>query len=384
MAEEKKDGSIRLRWRALDIEEWRAIPEAKRKQFEGSKGKKNPPVRGADIPGRYFLDCYANGKRFTKNINLRTSYDANFNDETERLAKQVVLNYGDTEWRQRHRFESKSKGQVPFFEFFKTLVEGRHWAWMGTERLLQTFPLRDTPLEEIDYDWLNQIQKYFLNAPTRSNRTLSQNSASTYYAKIKAALQIAVQRGLITSNPATKIKAIQQVPAQREYLTIAELQILADTPCDNPEVRRAFLFSCYTGLRISDIQAMTWAQVRSGRLELRIKKTKTPEWIDLPPLALKLLGDQGKPEEPVFKLPPDGTTWMHIQTWGIRAGITKHLSFHVSRHTFATLMLGQTQDLYLVSKLMGHSDIKHTQVYAKIIDDRKKNALLSLPEIKLS
>ncbi len=362
MTTDKQNGTVRLRWRALDIMEWRAIPEAKRKTFEASKGKKNPPVRGADIPGRYFLDFYQNGKRSTKNINLRTTYDAFANEETERMARQVVLNYGDMEWRQRHRFESKSKGQVPFAEFFKTLVQGRHWAWMGTQQLLEKFPLKDAPLEDIDYDWLSQIQKFFLNAPTRSNRTLSQNSASTYYAKIKAALQIAVQRGLITSNPASRIKSIQQVPAQREYLTIEELQKLADTPCDNPEVRRAFLFSCYTGLRISDIQAMTWDKIRGGRLEFRIKKTKNPEWIDLPPVALRLLGELGNPGEPVFKLPPDGTTWMNIQTWGIRAGIAKHLSFHVSRHTFATLMLGQTQDLYLVSKLMGHSDIKHTQV----------------------
>jgi integrase len=101
---------------------------------------------------------------------------------------------------------------------------------MGTQRLLQSFRLKDTPIGDIDYDWLSQIQKYFLNAPTRSNRNLSQNSASTYYAKIKAALQIAVQRGLILSNPTTKIKSIQQVPSQRVYLTLEEIQRLANIP----------------------------------------------------------------------------------------------------------------------------------------------------------
>ena len=384
MKNQQHSASYRLRWRALNIDEWREIPPAKREAFEKSKGKKNPPVRGADIPGRYFLDFYESGKRSTKNINLRTTYDAQANDETERLARQVGLSYGDIEWRERHRFEAKAKGEIPFGEFFKTLVQGRHWSWMGTQRLLQSFPLKDTALDEIDYDWLSQIQQYFLIAPTRSNRILSQNSASTYYAKIKAALQIAVQRGLIPSNPTSKIKSIQQVPSQRVYLTLEEIQRLANTPCSDPEVKRAFLFSCYTGLRISDVQSLTWDNVRSGRIELRVKKTNTPDWIDLSPTASKVVGNPGKPGERVFRLPPDGTIWMHLQTWGATAGITKHISFHVSRHSFATLMLQQTGDLYLVSKLMGHTDIKHTQIYAKIIDGRKRDAMMSMPTIDLS
>jgi integrase len=383
MKQQPNSGTYRLRWRALDIEEWRAIPQEKREAFERSKGKKNPPIRGADIPGRYLIDFYEGGKRNAKNINLRTSYDAHANDEAERLARQVALNYGDIEWRERHRFEAKAKGQVPFGEFFNTLVEGRHWSWMGTQRLLQSFPLKDSPLADIDYDWLSQIQEYFLKAPTRSNRNLSQNSASTYYAKIKAALQIAVQRGLIPSNPTTKIKSIQQVPSQRVYLTLEEMQRLANTPCSDPEVKRAFLFSCYTGLRVSDVQALTWDNVRNGRIELRVKKTNTPDWIDLSPIVVKLLGNPGKQDELVFKLPPDGTIWMRLQTWAATAGITKHISFHVSRHSFATLMLQQTGDLYLVSKLMGHTDIKHTQIYAKIIDGRKRDAMMSMPMIDL-
>src|SRR5579885_69149 len=122
---QKRPESISLRWRALDIDEWRAIPKAKRDTFAASKGKEKPPIRGADIPGRYFLDFYNGEKRFTKNLNLRTSYDRTTNDEIERLASQVAVNYSNDDWRERHRFESKAKGQVPFYEFFCSLVEGR-------------------------------------------------------------------------------------------------------------------------------------------------------------------------------------------------------------------------------------------------------------------
>jgi len=384
MKNAQKAGSVRLRWRALDINEWRAIPKEKRETFERSKGKKNPPVRGADIPGRYFIDAYEAGNRHAKNLNLRTTYDPQANDETERLARQVIVNYGDMEWREKHRFEVKGKGQAPFSEFFDSLVQGRHWSWMGTQRLLKSFPLRDTPIGDIDYEWLSKIQTYFLNAPTRSNRNLSQNSASTYYAKIKAALQIATQRGLIRSNPAMNIKAIPSVPSQRVYLTIEEIQQLANTPCKIEEVKRAFVFSCYTGLRISDIIALTWDKVRNGRLAIRVQKTKVPDWIDLHPVAQQLVGTPGKLDEPVFNLPPDGTVWTVLQIWAATAGITKHISFHSSRHSFGTLMLEATNDIYLVSKLMGHSSVTHTMAYAKIVDARKKNAMLSLPGIEIS
>jgi hypothetical protein len=97
MQQQPNPGTYRLRWRALDIEEWRAISQEKRDAFERSKGKKNPPIRVVDIPGRYFIDFYEEGKRATKNINLRSSYDSHANVETERLARQIALNYGDIE-----------------------------------------------------------------------------------------------------------------------------------------------------------------------------------------------------------------------------------------------------------------------------------------------
>src|SRR5207237_1861888 len=102
--------------------DWRAIQKEKREAFERSKGKKNPPVRGADIPGRYFLDSYETGNRHAKNLDLRTTYDANANDETERLARQVIVNYGDMEWREKHRLEEKGKGMGTVSEDFDFLV----------------------------------------------------------------------------------------------------------------------------------------------------------------------------------------------------------------------------------------------------------------------
>ena len=376
-----EETNVTLRWRVTKpfAHEWEALSEKKREAFRQSKGKKNPPVRGAELPGYYYLDIYRNGQRETKRIGLLTTYDGAANDETERNARQVALYYRDETWRERHGFEGNVKGKIPFLEFYGSLVPGRHKSWKSAALMLETFPARNTPLAEVDYEWLKTVQEHFLSR-------VSQNSASTYYAKIKAALQIAVQRELISSNPATKIKAIQQVPSQRTYLTKDELKILAKAPCEKPEVKRAFLFACFAcGLRYSDIRALTWGKVRNGRLELRVIKTKEPEWIDLPPFALKILGNRRDDNEPLFALPPgEWTTWDCLQKWSKSAGLSKHVTFHVARHTFATMMLEQTGDIYLVSKLIGHASIQHTQIYAKIVDDRKRTAMLSLPEIELS
>ena len=365
----------KLRWKAIRPEEWRKIPEKRRLKRT---------VRGADIEGHYYLDIYDSetGKRRYEFPGLHTSTDPRRNDDQEALAKEFAAQFQDMKWRETHGYPTEAS--VRFLDYFRSLVTGRHPAWLGALRLLEAFPLRETPLTQINYEWLSQVQSYLLAAQTRSKRTLSQNSASTYYAKIKAALAIAVQKDLITQNPASKIKAIPQVPSQREYLTHEEMQKLANTPCNEPIVKRAFLFSCYTGLRLSDVQALTWDRIRNGRLEIRLKKPNEPEYMDLSDTAKALLGPRVDSNELVFQLPPDGTTWTHLQVWGATAGISKHLSFHVSRHSFATSMLEHTKDIYLVSKLLGHSDIKHTQIYAKIVDSRKREALLTLPAIELS
>ena len=373
--------TVSLRWRVSKgfEHQWNALSQKKREAFRQSKGKKNPPVRGAELPGFYYLDIYSNGQRETKRIGLLTTYDGAANDATERTARKVALNYSDETWRERHGFEGNLKGKITFLEFYRSLVPGRHKSWKSTALMLEDFPGRDTALAEIGYEWLRDVQEHLLAG-------VSQNSASTYYAKIKAALQIAVQRELIPSNPATKIKAIQQVPSQRTYLTLDELQILAKAPCEKPEVKRAFLFACFAcGLRYSDIRALTWSKVQDGRLAFRVQKTNEPEWIDLPKFAVKLLGTRRDDNERLFALPPsEWDSWNCLQKWSKSAGLSKHVTFHVARHTFATMMLEQTGDIYLVSKLIGHASIQHTQLYAKLVDDRKRTAMMSLPEIELA
>jgi integrase len=381
--------TVTLRWEPTKSERigFYALTPGKRQAFQKSKGKKNPPVRGADVPGIYYLDIYNRGVRSRRALNLRTTQTAQANDEVERLAKEAERKAQDEKWRTSHGFESRIAGSISFMDFFGSLVPTKPKAWRATLHLLEGFPGGLTPLEAIDKAWLESFKEYLLAKPTRGNVPLKQNSAGTYFAKVKAALHIALDQQRIQSVP--HVRGISKIDAERSYLTQPELQTLAKAPCRDAETKRAFLFSCYTGLRISDVTGLTWRHVQNGRLEKRIQKTKKVQYLDLPQIALSLLTNgNGKiehaPDERIFSLPEERTMWDIIQVWAKKAQLNKHISFHTSRHTFAVLALSHTKDLYLVSNLLNHSSVRETEIYAKIIDERKRDAMLTLPAIELS
>lgn len=172
---------------------------------------------------------------------------------------------------------------------------------------------------------------------------------------------------------------------QRSYLTLEEVRRLAETPCRVDGLKHAFLFACFCGLRYSDIRALTWKSIRDmgdGRLQIEIIQQKTQEAVYLPlsENAVAQLPARGNAEDAVFKL-PRGHTGEAVAAWAAAAGIEKHVTFHVARHTCATLLLTFGADLYTVSKLLGHTNVKTTQVYAKIVDEKKRAAVELIPTI---
>ena len=172
----------------------------------------------------------------------------------------------------------------------------------------------------------------------------------------------------------------------RMYLTIEEVKKAAQTDCDSDLIKRAFLFSCLTGLRRSDILKLTWGEVQQQgdytRIIFRQKKTKGQEYLDITPQAAEMLGSRGKASELVFKgIPCTSTTNNIIKIWIQRAGIDKEITFHCARHTFAVMMLDLGTDIYTVSKLLGHRELSTTQIYAKVLDKNKQAAVSRIPDI---
>lgn len=137
-------------------------------------------------------------------------------------------------------------------------------------------------------------------------------------------------------------------------------------------IKRAFLFACFTGLRLSDIETLRWEhlQVVNGVSTIVKIQQKTRSEIRIPlnHEARSLLSRSRHREALVFDLPSRSTISACLREWTASAGIDKHLTFHVSRHTFATLLLTAGVEIYTVSKLCGHRDVHTTEIYAHIID----------------
>ena len=201
---------------------------------------------------------------------------------------------------------------------------------------------------------------------------------------LNGALNAAVRAEIIKVNPFTKINNSDKIrlpESKRSYMTIEEVRALIATPMKNEAVKQAYLFSCFCGLRISDIISLKWKDVfvdrGQYRLSVSMQKTKEPIYLPLSPEALKWMPERGEKtsEDHVFDLPSPTMINTLLKPWAKAAGIDKRFSFHTSRHTFATMMLTLGADLYTTSKLLGHADVKMTQVYAKIINQKKDDAV---------
>ena len=221
----------------------------------------------------------------------------------------------------------------------------------------------------------------FRSAPCGGNKsgTISHNTAATYFSIFKAALKQAFVDGYLTVDLSAKIKGIQEQESRREYLTVEELNTLASTPCERDVLKRAALFSALTGLRHCDIQKMRWKEIQiegdNARLNFTQQKTKGVEYMPISTQALQLCGEQGEPEQFIFEDLPD-PAWISkpLKRWIEAAGITKRITFHCFRHTYATLQLSSGTDIYTVSKMLGHTNVKTTQIYAKVVDEKKEKA----------
>ena len=259
------------------------------------------------------------------------------------------------------------------------------------ERAQQNFIDYFGKVAKMDNRVAEEFRLYLLSAPCGGNRsgTISHNTAATYFSIFKAALKQAFIDGYLTIDLSAKIKGIQEQESRREYLTVEELNTLAATPCERDVLKRAALFSALTGLRHCDIQKLQWKEIsmdgEQARLHFTQKKTKGVEYMPISQQALQLCGEPGDPEQLVFEDLPD-PAWISnpLKRWIEAAKITKRITFHCFRHTYATLQLSSGTDIYTVSKMLGHTNVKTTQVYAKVVDEKKNKAAqaIQLNEIK--
>ena len=243
---------------------------------------------------------------------------------------------------------------------------------------------RNPKLKDIDKSFcLSYID--FLHSYTKKDGTeYSAKSKFDMFECLNNAINTAIQQEILTANPVNKIdrsERIRRKESQRDFLTIDEVKRLIATPCDNPTVKQAYLFACSCGLRLGDVLNLKWKDISEDkgtwRASILMLKSQRPLYIPLGEQARKWMPEQGEdgPNEKVFKLNRQAIN-ENLQSWAEAAGITnKKVTFHTSRHTFATMLLTLGADIYTVSKLLGHTSVKTTQIYAKIIDQKKDDAV---------
>ena len=353
---------------------------------------------------------YVGGKRKYEFLKLylipeRTREDKAKNEVTLALAKAIQSKRIVEVQNDAHGFQNTNKSRVNLLDYLENIGKqsaeqgSRNYARtvLNTVRALKLFRGDYIAFRDVDKEFLSEFTDYLRQMPKASKYgvlkaggRLSNNSVVSYYGTLRTAINRAYKEGIITVNPTKEFdfaSKVRQEPSRREYLTLDELKTLINTECRHEIVKRAFLFSCLCGLRVSDIRKLRWCDLqRSGgrvRIEITMQKTKEPLYLPISDEALKWLPERGEANgsDFIFPLTHEGTVNDTLQHWAKVAGITKHISFHVSRHTHATMMLTLGADLYTVSKLLGHKNIATTQIYAKIVDKKKEEAIGLIPNL---
>jgi integrase len=287
--------------------------------------------------------------------------------------------------------EQKERSQQNFIEYFDTAAQKRHVRssesirtnWKRTLDMIKLFKGDTIPFSKIDNHFAEDFKMFLMTVPCGGNKsgTISQNTAATYFSIFKAGLKQAFVDGYLTIDLSAKIKGIQEQETRREFLTVEELNTLAATPCDNDQMKRAALFSALTGLRHCDIQKMQWKELQmvgdQARLNFTQQKTKGVEYMPISPQALELCGKPQKPNQLVFEDLPD-PSWISrpLKKWLEAAGITKKITFHTARHSYASVLKRSGANIAYISESLGHSNLKTTENYLASFEkeERIKNA----------
>ncbi|QQL51196.1 site-specific integrase [Mucilaginibacter ginkgonis] len=250
----------------------------------------------------------------------------------------------------------------------------------------------DIAIKAIDHEFITSYDFYL-----RSERSCGNNTVVKYIKNFKKIIRICMANGWLDKDPFINYKAkVKEVI--RDYLTKEEIQAIADKELVTDrvnQVRDIFLFSCFTGLAYADVKKLKRTEISKGIdgqwwIFTSRQKTDTASRIPLLPTALKILEKYENNPECLHKdrvLPVLSNQKMnsYLKEIASAAGITKELTFHMARHTFATAVtLGNGVSIESVSKMLGHRNIRTTQHYAKILDAKVSEDMAILKEKFLS
>lgn len=364
--------------------------------YPGIQNPKTGELMRREYLGMYVFPLKKRNGEFVINKDGSHKY-SEVDNETIRLAEIIRNNrqnelskteiYTETE---AEILKAKERSKGDFLQYFKQLAnekkQSNHDNWLSALKHLQAYTLKSDNGKikrfcDIDLLWCERFRDYLLNAKSnRSDKTqLSNNTAASYFIKFKVALKAAYKYGYLPKDINADLKSIKEKETQREFLSLGELKSLVNTPCTNPVLKRAALFSALTGLRHSDIRKLRWEEIveKDGLFTLKyiIQKTNKYEELPISDQAIQLCGERQLPSDLVFAgLQYSAYANKALAQWLGSAGITRNITFHCFRHTFATLQLASGTQITTIQKMLGHKDLGTTLVYAKTLEEAKREA----------
>ncbi len=359
-----------------------------------------------------YLDIYHEGKRKYDFLNIHLSNKRKFSKEDKEkreLAERLRIKKNNELINQETITFDKKHTQDNFYIYFNEFIKEKNNTlkyWNALLLKIKSFSKNKENLSfrTITEDWLIDFQKFLLS-------NVSNNTALLYMECLSDSFKTALRKKIITQNPFNTIpksKRIKKISTEKTYLTIKELKSLVNinTNSISNQFKQIFLFSCFSGLRWSDVNKLKWSNIieinkndkKEKVISFKQKKTKQLEYLPLSKQAINILNDikdSNKKHDYVFNEIADminersdiavlSKINRELKLWATEAKIQKNLHFHVSRHTFATMSLTHGVDLYTVSKLLGHRNIKTTTVYAKVVDEKKATAVANLPKLNFN
>ena len=312
--------------------------------------------------------------------NPKNERERNFNATMSEKAEAIRCRRFESIVNDRYDFFDRHKLKADFLEYYRKQLRKHDQKWEFVYHHFYNFVHGKCTFEEIDIDLCNKFREYLLNAKQlRRDDRISKNSASGYWSTFRGLLKILYRNRLIKTNINDFLDKIETEDTPKDYLSVEELYKLAETPCKKPILKTAALFSCLTSLRISDILSLQWHEIvdfaAGGKCVHTItQKTKTEDIIPVSDEALQLIGYSPEKTGLVFKGLKRSWTQHPMKEWIREAGITKNITFHSYRRTYATLQGAAGTDIRTIQSNMAHKSITTTQRYMKVVDSNKREA----------
>lgn len=338
----------------------------------------------------FYLDIYHNGKRHYEFLNIQI----NPKDDTPEKKKEkitlvnLIRSQREIELNSEgSNYTPKHKKKIDFLEYYRAyLAKYPKKDKRMIKYSFEKFKLFINKENFLASELTTKVCEGYKDYLCSTKAGLSGETPQNYFSRFKKVLRAATNDGLFRESPTNGIifkNSDDTDKLKKEILTADELQTIANTYCGNDEVKKAFLFACFTGLGIAEMRKLKWNAINNNRLKTYREKTGSEINISLAPFAIKIIGERKKPDSNVFDIDiSDNAISKDLRAWIKKAGIEKNITFYCGRHTFAVQLLTNGSNLKTVSDCMGHKNTRHTIKYLNYVDSLKDDAISNLPDIK--